>query len=122
MDLTRKARLVAGGHKTPDPVDTTYAGEVTRESVRIILTYAALLGISIWGADILNAFVTAPTTVNIYIVCGLEFGSEYIGKRAIIKCAFYRMKSAAQDFRNHLYECMEHLGFPSCLADADLWY
>ena len=47
MDLTRKARLVAGGHKTPDPEETTYARVIIRESVRIILTYAALHGLDV---------------------------------------------------------------------------
>ena len=65
MDLTSKARLVAGGHETPDPVDTMHARVVTRELVQIILTYTALLGVSICGADILNVFVTAPTAENI---------------------------------------------------------
>ena len=45
-----------------------------------------------------------------------------MGKRAIIKRALYGIKSAARDFRNHLRECMQHLGFTSCLADTDLWY
>ena len=57
LDLTRKARLVADGHLTPDPIDSTYAGVVSRESVRIALTYAALLGLYLWAADIMNAFV-----------------------------------------------------------------
>ena len=57
LDLTRKARLVADGHLTPDPVDSTYAGVVSRETVRIALTYAALHGLDIWAADIMNAFV-----------------------------------------------------------------
>ncbi len=39
VGLTRKARLVADGHLTPDPVDSTYAGVVSRESVHIALTY-----------------------------------------------------------------------------------
>ena len=122
MDLTRKARLVAGGHKTPDPEETTYAGVITRESVRIVLTYAALHGLDVWGADILNAFVTAPTSECYYVICGPEFGSELLGRTAMIKRALYGMKSAARDFRNHLRECMEHLGYKSCLADPDLWY
>ena len=33
LDLTRKAQLVADGHLTPDPVDSTYAGVVSRETV-----------------------------------------------------------------------------------------
>lgn len=121
MDLTRKARLVADGHKTPDPELSTYAGVVSRESVRIGLTYAALMGINIWGADIQNAFISAPTTEKFYIICGDEFGSELKGRRAIIKRALYGMKSAASDFRNHLRDCMSHLGYQPCRADADLW-
>ena len=42
MDFTRKARFVLDGHKTADPVGSTYAGVVSRESVRIAFTYAAL--------------------------------------------------------------------------------
>ena len=45
LDLTRKARLVADGHLTPDPVDSTYDGVVSRETVRIALTYATLHGL-----------------------------------------------------------------------------
>ena len=33
MDFTRKSRLVAEGCRTPNPVTSTYAGVVTRESV-----------------------------------------------------------------------------------------
>lgn len=39
MDMTRKARLVAEGHRTPNPIESTYAGVVSRESVRIAMTY-----------------------------------------------------------------------------------
>ena len=42
MDFTRKARWVLDGHKTLDPIGSTYAGVVLRESVHIALTYAAL--------------------------------------------------------------------------------
>ena len=43
MDFTRKARWVLDGHKTANPIGSTYAGVVSRESVRIALTYACLL-------------------------------------------------------------------------------
>ena len=38
----RKARLVAGGHMTTNPSAVTYASVVSRKSVRIALTLAAL--------------------------------------------------------------------------------
>jgi hypothetical protein len=121
MDLTRKARLVADGHKTPDPITSTYAGVVSRETVRIAMTYAALHGLKILAADIQNAFLTAPTSEKFYVICGPEFGSENIGKKAIVKRALYGTKSASRDFRNHLRDCMDHLGYESCKADPDLW-
>jgi hypothetical protein len=55
MDFTRKARLVFGGHRTSDPEGSTYAGVVSRESVRITFTYAALMGLDIMSAYIQNA-------------------------------------------------------------------
>ena len=111
LDLTRKARLVADGHLTPDPIDSTYAGVVSRETGRIALTYTALLGIDIWAADILNAFVQAPTTEKYYIVCGYELGNENLGKQAIVTRALYGMKSSGRDFRDHLRDCMDHMGY-----------
>ena len=69
MDLTRKAKLVAEGHKAEDPTESTYAGVVSRETVRIAFTYAALNGLSVEAADIQNAYLTAPT--HIFFTCRL---------------------------------------------------
>ena len=121
LDLTRKAQLVADGHLTSDPVDSTYAGIVSRETVRIALSYAVLLGLNIWAADIMNAFVQAPTTEKYYVECGPEFGYEKKGRKAIVKRALYGMKSSGRDFRNQLRDCMDHMCYKSCLADPDLW-
>jgi hypothetical protein len=61
MDFTRKARWVLDGHKTPNPIGSTYAGVVSRESVRIALTYAASNGLDVVAADIRNAYLQAPS-------------------------------------------------------------
>jgi hypothetical protein len=43
MDFTRKARWVLDGHnKTPNPIRSNYAGVVSRDSIQIAFTYAAL--------------------------------------------------------------------------------
>ncbi|KAL7509857.1 hypothetical protein ACHAXN_007160 [Cyclotella atomus] len=62
MDFTRKARWVKDGHKHqhPDPEWSSYAGVVSRESVRIALTYAALNDLEVVAADIRNAYLQAP--------------------------------------------------------------
>ena len=71
MDFTRKARWVLDGYKCPSPAGSTYAGVVSRESVRIALTYAALNGLEVCAADIQNAYLQAPSSQKDYITCGL---------------------------------------------------
>jgi hypothetical protein len=121
MDFTCKARWVLDGHRTPDVGGSTYAGVVSRESVRIALTYAALNGLQVCAADIRNAYLQAPSSQKDFIICGPEFGLENVGKRALIHRALYGGKAAGRDFRNHLRSCMCHLGYTPCLADPDVW-
>ena len=121
MDLSRKARWVLDGHRSADPIGSTYAGVVSRDSVRIALTYAALNDIDVLADDIQNAYLQAPSSQKHYVICGAEFGLENVGKVALIRRALYGGKSSGRDFRNHLRECMFHLGFTPCLADPDVW-
>jgi hypothetical protein len=94
---------------------------VSRESVPIALTYAALNGLEVCAADIRNAYLQAPSSNKDYIVCGPEFGIEHEGKVALINRALYGGKSAGRDFRNHLRSCMHFLNFKSCPPDPDVW-
>ena len=55
MDFTRKARWVLNGHCQGQPEGSTYAGVLSRESVRIALTYAALNKLDVISGDICNA-------------------------------------------------------------------
>jgi len=53
MDFTRKARYVAQSCFSENHISgSTYAGVVSRESVRIAFTYAALHDLNIFAADI----------------------------------------------------------------------
>ena len=78
MDFTRKARWVLDGHKTPSPAGSTYAGVVSRESVRIAFTYAALNELDVFSADIRNSYLQAPSSEKHFIICGPEFGLENV--------------------------------------------
>jgi hypothetical protein len=51
-DVRRKARFVSGVHITDTPHAMTYASGVSRESVRIALTLAALNDVDVKMADI----------------------------------------------------------------------
>ena len=92
MDLTRKVRWVLDGHKTADVSYSTYAGVVSRGSVRILMTYAALNG-WMWlrlvfgfvvSAGIRNAHLQAPSSRKDYIICGEELAWRMIGKVGLI--------------------------------------
>jgi hypothetical protein len=120
-DFQRKARLVAGGHMTDPPAVATYASVVSRESVRIALTAAALNGLDLLAADIQNAYLNAPITEKVWTILGAEFGNDLYGRRAIIVRALYGLKSAGAAFRNHLAVCMTGLDYKSCLVDPDAW-
>ena len=104
-DFRRKARYVAQGNNTEAPATLTYASVVSRESVRIALTLAALNDLEVKTGDIQNAYLTAPVTEKIWTVLGPEFGND-AGKRAIVVRALYGLRSAGAAFRNHLAECM----------------
>ena len=119
-DFRRKARLVAGGHMTEAPKCMTYSSVVSRETVRLALTLAALNDLEVKSGDIQNAYITAPITEKVWTVLGPMFGAD-AGKKAIIVRALYGLKSAGAAFRKHLADCMRHIGYVSCLADPDLW-
>jgi hypothetical protein len=118
-DVCHKARYVAGGNTTDAPHVMTYASVVSRESVRIALTLAALNDLDVMMGDIDNAYLTAPITEKVWTVLGPEF-CEDAGKRALIVRALYGLKSPGAAFRNHLASCMVHLGWKPCLADRYL--
>ena len=64
-DFQRKACLVAGGHMAYTPNTITYSSVVTRKTLHIALTMAALHDLEAKAADVLNAYVTAPNHDNI---------------------------------------------------------
>jgi hypothetical protein len=86
----------------------------------IALTLAAFDDLDVKMAGIENAYPAAPITEKVWTVLGPEFG-DYAGKRALIVQSLYSLQSADGAFRNHLAECMKHLGWIPCRADRDLW-
>ena len=72
------------------------------------------------AGDIENSYVTAPLTEKIWTKLGEEFGDN-ASKKAIIVRALYGMKYSGATFRNHLDDCMRHIGYASCIVGPDLW-
>ena len=122
MDLTRKARYVAGGHLTDPPTSMTYASVVSRDNVRIAFLLAALNGLQILAGDIQNAYLNAERTKKIFFYAGGEWKSDE-GKVVVIVRALYGLKSSALAWRNHLAEILgNYMKFQSSLADPDVWF
>ena len=119
-NFRRKARLVAGGHTTETPSSLTYSSVVSRDSVRIALTVAALNDLDILGCDIQNAYISAPCREKIYTIAGPEFGSEN-GKTMIVTKALYGLKSSGAAFRSMLANCIYDMGFRPTKSDPDVW-
>jgi Reverse transcriptase (RNA-dependent DNA polymerase) len=119
--LQWKARYVCGGHTTnPAPEIQTYASVVSRESVRITFTLAALNDLDIQLADVSNAYLNAPSRERLVTKCGPDFGKELQGRWAIIKRALYGCKSAAASWRASIIGLLEQLGFKMCQANNNV--
>ena len=91
-DGHHKARLVAGGHLTLDPMDSIYSGVVSTISLRLSIFLAKLNNMKVWGADTGNAYLEATTKENLYIVAGPEF-EELKGHVLVIHKALYGLKA-----------------------------
>lgn len=119
-NFRRKARMVAGGHTTEAPATLTYSSVVSRDSVRIALTIAALNDLQVLACDIQNAYLTAKCREKIYTIAGPEFGSER-GKIMLVVRALYGLKSSGAAFRAFLADTLYDSGYRSSKADPDVW-
>ena len=107
-DGRHKARLVADGHLTKEPVETIYSGVVSIRNLRIALFLGSLNDLEVWGADIGNAYLEALTGEKLYIVAGPEF-KELEGHILIIYKALYGLNLQAHD------------GMMSFLTSSPIW-
>jgi len=117
--FTRKARLVADGHKTKPPTSMTYSSVVSRDSVRIALTIASLNSLEVSACDIGNAYLNAPCREKLWTVAGSEFGSERESVMIIAR-ALYGLKSSGATWRSTLAQTMEQIGYKPTQADPDV--
>ena len=92
-DGRHKPRLDAGGHLTPDPIESIYSCVVSIRSLRLVIFLAKLNNLEVWGADMGNAYFEAKTKEKLYIVVGGEF-EELEGHILVIYKALYGFNSS----------------------------
>ena len=60
-DGRRKARLVAGGHLTKEPLESVYSGVVSLRSLRLVIFLAERNDLQLMQAGVGNGYLEAKT-------------------------------------------------------------
>ena len=106
-DGRHKVRLVTDGHLTTEPVESIYSGVVSLRNLRLDIFLGKLTNLELWGADIGNAYLKAPTEEKLYIVAGPEF-EDWEGYKLTCSKALFGLKSSgkrwAETLRNILID------------------
>ena len=108
-----KARLVADGHLTKEPV-------VSLRSLRMVVFLSQLNDFEIWGADVGNAYLEAYTDQKLCIIVGPEF-KELHGHLLIMIKALHGTRSGGARWHDRLFDILQELKFKPSKADPDVW-
>ena len=114
-----KARLVADGHLTKEPVESIYSGVVSLRSLRMVVFLSQLNNLEIWGADVGNAYLEAYTDEKLCIMAGPEF-KELQGHLLIMVKALYGTRSGGARWHDRLFDILQELKFKPSQADPDV--
>ena len=98
-----KARLVADGHLTKEPVESIYSGVVSLRSLRMVVFLSQLNDLEIWGAAV-----------------GPEF-KELQGHLLIMIKALHGTHTGAARWHDRLFDIFQELKFKPSKADPDVW-
>ena len=115
-----KARLVADGHLTKEPVESIYSGVASLRSLRMVVFLSQLNNLEIWGADVGNAYLEAYTDEKLCIIAGPEF-KELQGHLLIMVKALYGTHSGGARWHDRLFDILQELKFKPSKADPDVW-
>ena len=119
-DLRHKARLVAGGHMTTVPKDTTYSSVASLRSMRLMMFIAEQNKLELNAGDVGNAYLEAYTKEKVCFYAGPEFG-ELEGHLMVIVKALYGLKTSGARYHARSAEVLQGLGFVPSKADDDVW-
>ena len=119
-DGIHKARLVADGHLTPEPVESIYSGVVSLRNLKLVIFLGKLNNLELWGADIGNAYIEAPTEEKLYIVAGPEF-EDWEGYILTFSKALYGLKSSGKRWAETLHDILKDMNFIPSRADQCIW-
>jgi hypothetical protein len=120
----KKSRLCVKNFKNTVN-DRVFAPVCRIESVRFMLSVAAIFGFKMHHVDICNAFCTAPLQEFIYIKVPdvmLEDDPSLHGKFIEVRKALYGLAISPRAFNKHLDAKLRIAGYKPSLADPCLYY
>ena len=119
-DGRHKARLVAGGHLTPVPVDSVYSSVVSLRGIRMLAFIAEHNDLELWATDVGNAYLESYTKEKVYIIAGEEFGDRQ-GHKLVITKALYGLKSSGLRWHERFADVLREMKFFPSKAEPDIW-
>ena len=120
FDGRHKARLVADGHLTREPIEDINSGVVTLRNLRLVIFLGKLNHLDLWGADIGNAYLEAFTDGRLYIVAGPEF-QELEGYILIFLKALNGLKSSGKRWAEVIHGILRDMKVLHSKADPCIW-
>ena len=73
-----------------------YSSVVSRDSIRIVFTLAALNDLDVFVDDVQNGYLNAPTKEKNYMIASQEFGADKAGRPVLIVRDLYGLKSSGK--------------------------
>ena len=119
-DGRHKSRLVAGGHSTDVPLESVYSGVVSLRSLRLVIFLAELNGLTLYSADVGNAYLEAKTKEKVYFIADAGFG-DLEGHTLIICKALYGLRTSGLRWHERFADTLRSMGFTPSRADPDVW-
>ena len=84
--------------------------------MKLVIFLGKLNNLELWGADIGNAYLEAPTEEKLYIVAGPEF-EDWEGFILTFSKAPYRLKSSGKRWAESLHDILKDMNFTPSRAD-----
>ena len=108
-DGRHKARHVADGHLTPDPVESSNSGDVSLRNLRLVIFLGKLNHLELWGPEIGNAYLEAVTEEN-YILL-LDLNLKIWRDIHTFSKALYGLKSSGKRWAEAVYDMLKDMDF-----------
>ena len=120
FDGRHKARLVADGQLTPEPMENIYSVVVSLRNLPLVIFLGKVNNLDQWGADIGNANLEPFTDEKLYIVAGTEF-QELKGNILIFLMGLYGLKSSGKRWAEVIHGILRDMKLTPSKADPCIW-